>query len=78
MNVVFWENHQGTSYDKSHKNLKKNHAAVLDLISKFTNEELFEKKHFLWTGTTNLGSYCVSATSSHYDWAQKKMKALKG
>lgn len=72
MNVVFWENHQGTSFDKSHKNSKKNHAAVLDLISKFTNEELFEKKNFLWTGTTNLGSYCVSATSSHTTGHRRK------
>lgn len=82
MNVVFWEEHQGTSYEESRKMLKESHAAVLDWISKFTNEELFEKKHFPWTGTTNLGSYCISATSSHYDWAQKKMKAqmkaLKG
>lgn len=75
MNVVFWENHQDTSYEESRKILKGSHAAVLDLINKFTNEELFEKKHFPWTGTTNLGSYCISATSSHYDWAQKKIKA---
>lgn len=31
-------------------------------------------KFFNWTGTTSLGSYCVSATSSHYDWAMKKIK----
>ncbi|MGO3678157.1 MAG: ClbS/DfsB family four-helix bundle protein, partial [Microbacteriaceae bacterium] len=30
---------------------------------------------FPWTGTTSLGSYCVSATSSHYDWAIKKIRA---
>jgi hypothetical protein len=30
--------------------------------------------HFTWTGTTSLGSYCVSASSSHYDWAMKKIK----
>ena len=45
------------------------------LIEKFTNEELFEKKNFDWTGTSTLGAYCVSATSSHYDWAMKKIKA---
>ncbi|MFC1239685.1 ClbS/DfsB family four-helix bundle protein [Treponema vincentii] len=44
----------------------------------FSNEELFTKKVFDWTGTTSLGSYCVSATSSHYDWATKDIKkALK-
>ncbi|MDL2315205.1 ClbS/DfsB family four-helix bundle protein [Bacteroidales bacterium OttesenSCG-928-C19] len=36
-------------------------------IDSFTNDELFTKKYFPWTGTTNLGSYCISATSSRYD-----------
>ncbi|MVY67466.1 ClbS/DfsB family four-helix bundle protein, partial [Escherichia coli] len=31
--------------------------------------------HFGWTGTTSLGSYFVSATSSHYEWAAKKTRA---
>jgi hypothetical protein len=74
MNVGFWEKHQSTSYEQSRKMLKESHNAVLALIEKFNDEELFEKKHFSWTGTTNLGSYCVSATSSHYDWAIKKIK----
>ena len=31
-----------------------------------------------WFTTILLGSYCVSATSSHYDWATKDIKkALK-
>jgi hypothetical protein len=74
MNVGFWEKHQGTSYEASRNILNESHAAVLDLIAGFTDEELFEKKHFPWTGTTNLSSYCISATSSHYDWAMKKIK----
>jgi hypothetical protein len=75
MNVKFWEKHQSTPYERSREMLKLSHKAVLELIAKFSDEELFEKKHFVWTGTTNLGSYCVSATSSHYDWATKKVKA---
>lgn len=74
MNVAFWEKHQSTSYEQSRGMLKASHKAVLVLIENFSNEELFEKKHFSWTGTTSLGSYCVSATSSHYDWAMKKIK----
>ena len=58
--------------------LKKTHKEVMALIETFSNEELFSKGAFDWTGTTTLGSYCVSATSSHYDWAFKDIKkALK-
>ena len=78
MNVVFWEKHQNTSYTDAETMLKKTHKEVMALIETFSNEELFSKGVFDWTGTTTLGSYCVSATSSHYDWAFKDIKkALK-
>ena len=75
MNVMFWEKHQSTSYDDSKTMLQDSHKKVLATIESFTNEGLFEKKHFPWTGTSSLGSYCVSVTASHYDWAIKKLKA---
>lgn len=77
MNVEFWKKHQITPYKESVKLLKDSHAEVMKLINSFLDEELFEKKHFSWTGTTSLGSYCVSSTSSHYDWAIKKIKKQK-
>ena len=74
MNVGFWEKHQSTPYEQAREMLMQSHADVLALIAKFTDEELFTKKFYNWTGTSSLGSYCVSATSSHYDWAMKKLK----
>ena len=74
MNIAFWEKHQATSYDQSRKMLKESHAEVMAVIESFSNDELFAKKHFPWTGTSTLGSYCVSATSSHTDWVMKKIK----
>ena len=75
MNVeVIWKKHQNTPYLKSKEMLKESHAKVIKLIETFSNDELFAKKHFSWTGGTNLGSYCISTTSSHYDWAMKKIK----
>lgn len=48
---------------------------MLNLIEHFTNEELFSKGIYTWTFGSTLGSYVVSATSSHYNWAIKKLKA---
>lgn len=75
MNMEFWERHQRTQLDKAKKMLMKSHNESLALIQSFSDEELFCKKHFNWTGTTSLGSYCISAMSSHYDWAIKKLRA---
>ena len=75
MNWEFWENHQQTALKKSIGLVKKSHANVLAMIEEYSSGELFAKAVFTWTGATTLGSYCVSATASHYDWAIKKIKA---
>ncbi len=75
MNVAFWKKHQNTSLTDAKELLKNSHKDVLELLQPLSNEELFTKQYYDWTGTTTLGSYCVSATSSHYDWAIKKLKA---
>ena len=77
MNVEFWEKHQKTKLENAKEMLKESHRAVVEIIRPFSNDELFSKQIFDWTGTTTLGSYCVSATASHYDWATKKLKAHK-
>ena len=77
MNVEFWKKHKSTKHSDAEKMLNESHKKVMELIEKFSDDELFTKKHFSWTGTTSLGSYCVSATSSHYDWAMKKIKTYK-
>lgn len=75
MNLLFWEECQGITTDDAMNRLKENHKQVLDLAGRFTDNELFEKAHYNWTGTTSLGSYFISTTSAHYDWALKKLKA---
>ena len=57
--------------------LAESHAKVMALAETFSNEELFSKGAFPWVGGSTLGSYFVSNTSSHYDWAMKKLKAHK-
>lgn len=77
MNLQFWKQHQHTPLVQAKQLVKSSHHEVLDLIDDYSTEELFTKKYFSWTGTTSLGSYMVSSTSSHYDWAIKKIKRFK-
>jgi hypothetical protein len=74
MNIEFWKQHQKTSLADAKNRVEKSHQATMKMIESHTNEELFTKKFYSRTGTTSLGGYCVSATSSHYDWAIKKIK----
>lgn len=75
MNVEFWKKHQSTSLEQAREMLKKSHKDVLNLAEKFSNEDLFSKSVYKWVGGSTLGSYFVSATSSHYEWAMKKLRA---
>lgn len=74
MNIGFWEKHQTTQLDDAKAMLLQSHKDVLAFIEQHTNEALFQKGFFSWCGTTSIGSYYVSATSSHYAWAIKKLK----
>jgi hypothetical protein len=77
LNQTIWEKYQNTSYKEALLLLDESFNNIQNLIKEHSNDELFEKKRYKWTGTTSLGSYLVSATSSHYDWAIKKIKKQK-
>lgn len=77
MNESFWERHQETSFEEARRLLAGSHEEMLKRINLFSNEELFLTKAFPAVGGSTLGSYFVSSTSSHYEWAMKKIKAHK-
>lgn len=77
MNLDFWEKHQQTNYVTALQLLIESHKQVMALAKEFSNEELFSKGTFSWVGGSTLGSYFVSTTASHYDWATKKIRKFK-
>lgn len=74
LNLRFREQAQGVPLEQAYTDLVASHARVMALIEGFSDEELFTKRYYGWTGSTSLGAYCVSATSSHYEWALKKLR----
>ena len=54
--------------------LRESHRQVRAVIASYADDDLFEKKRYRWTGSTSVGSYAVSATTSHYDWAMKHLR----
>ena len=77
LNQKIWEKYKGTELKKAITMFKKSYKDVIALIGKHNDDELFTKKKYDWTGTTSLGSYFISATSSHYDWGLKTIKPIK-
>jgi len=76
LNRIIWEKYKGTDLKKAITMFKKSHKEITALIEKHTDDELFSKKKYPWTGTTSLGAYFISNTSSHYDWGLKTVRPL--
>lgn len=74
LNRKIWEMYRTTDIKEVRPLLDKSFHDIQKIIEKHSDAELFEKKKYKWTGTTSLGAYLISATSSHYDWALKLMK----
>lgn len=74
LNVALRDKHSHTTLDEAIALVTESRARARALIEARTDEELFEKRHFPWTGTTSLGAYCISGTSSHDEWAKKKIR----
>lgn len=74
LNKKILEEYQNTELEAVRLMLDQSYTAVQELMNKHSTEELFEKKRYNWTGSTSLGAYLISNTSSHYDWAMKRIK----
>ncbi len=74
LNIAINQMYLQTSGISAIELLQGSHQRMMAIIGQHSNDELFQKKHYKWTGTTSLGAYIVSATSSHYDWAIKFIK----
>ena len=74
LNADIYDRTKDDDWVEVESRLRASHAAILAVIDRYTDDDLFTKKRFSWTGTTSVGSYAVSATSSHYAWASKLIR----
>lgn len=74
LNVEIQKMYNSLTLEESMKNFAVSHEKVMDLIHSHSEEELFERKRYPWTGNNAIAGYLVGAASSHYDWAYKLIK----
>lgn len=79
LNAEIYQRWANVDYKEIMNKLAHSHQQVMRIIRNHSDRELFTKKKYTWTGSTSLGAYLISATSSHYNWASKLIKKwLKG
>ena len=76
LNAQIHDAHLDWSYARALTAYERSRARCLALIRARTDEELFSKGRYAWTGTSTLGAYLVSATCSHDEWARKTLATI--
>ena len=74
LNLWIREQYEDIPWEEASRLLTTSFLQTRKIMDNHSNKELFEKQRFHWTGSTSLGSYLVSASSSHYYWAEKLIK----
>jgi hypothetical protein len=78
LNQMILEKHRDRPIDQVMEMFGASHQEIVGVIHDLSDQELFEPGRMTWTGKNTMGTYFVSATSSHYLWARKKIrKGLK-
>jgi len=77
INKSIWEKYKGTELKKAITLFKKSHKDIMALINKHSDEELFTKNKYKFTGSTTLGAYFYYNTADHYNWGYKTIEKIK-
>ena len=61
-------------FDKVKSDVKTTYQQMRELIESLTEQQLFNRAHYSWTKKNNFATYLISASSSHYNWANVRIK----
>ena len=76
LNEQIWRRTRDDAWDDVASRVATSHARVREVVAGYSDDDLFTKRRFAWTGSTSVGSYAISATTSHYDWARKQIRSF--
>lgn len=76
LNQDIWEMYKTQPLEEIRASLDTTHLELQTMIDGHTEIELFEKKRYVWTGSSSLATYIRSNTLSHYNWAYKLIRKM--
>lgn len=73
LNRAIFEKHRDRPLDEVLAAFRASRQEILGVIEALSDEDLFTAGRFAWTQRNTLGTYFVSATSSHDLWARTRI-----
>jgi hypothetical protein len=77
LNQHIYEKHCNRPLSDIQKEFASSYKKCLSTVQGLSDEELFTRGHYAWTKNNTLGTYFVSCTSSHYNWARTNIKKAR-
>lgn len=74
LNQMIYEKHRDRPLDEVLADFQRSHAEIVEVIKGLSDETLFTPGKVAWTRKNTMGTYFVSATSSHYLWARNHIR----
>lgn len=74
LNQQIYKEYKNVPLSEIEQRFQASHKEIMTLVYQLSNEELFTTGQYRWTKKNTMGTYFVSATSSHYLWARKEIR----
>lgn len=74
LNRVIFDRYHADPLTSVRKHFSTSFRQIKSAIGAIDEDTLFGPQRFAWTGRNLLAAYFISATSSHYVWAQKEIR----
>lgn len=77
VNQLGYKRHRGRPLEDVLEDFNKSHNDVLKLIEGMSEEEIFIKGSYPWTGNSSLLTWIAANTYKHYNWARRQIRTTK-
>ena len=77
LNQQGYERHRDRPLADVMEDFNKSYNEVLKLIEGMSEEEIFIKGSYPWTGNSSLLTWIAANTYSHYNWARRQIRTTK-
>lgn len=74
LNAMFYRRDKDKPLAQVLKDFQQSYEEILATVQQIDEKEMFTPQVYSWTNQNAMGTYFVSATCSHYVWAQKEIK----
>jgi hypothetical protein len=76
LNQKWYEKHKDEPLEHVLEQYESSYRQILQLVESMSEDEIFVRGVYEWTGSSALLSWIVANTSSHYDWARRNIRTM--